>query len=626
MDRGRIDWKANDWIDCFPEKKDGKREFLLGYLVPINDTSAELIATFPGELVFEDDLSETTYKLMLASAIRQRQNAKRTAALKEYLACRSDCKIESVVATGFAPQIDATPDKYMMLYQRVAYDNSRTLPGHALFKEQGTGKTLVAIRRILFGALEKAEKDPDGPVYKAIIVCPNNVRSNWLKEFELFSQDLPVTYDACILKGTDVQRVGLLAKVLRKRPGKNLTIVVTSYDTLSASWDALQFVQWDLSVCDESQYIKSWRAKRTKVCMKLRDNSAARMALTGTPMDKPVDLYSQFEFLGQGYSGFSSIGPFRRFYSKVVVQEDGTRRLEGLQQIPVLKERIARLTTVLTKKECLPFLPPKSYDMRCVDATEEQWRIYRDVASRIAVEAEEALERAEGGSGAERKMVVNHVLTKLLRLAQITSGFVTWDPIMSDDGELLQPRTVDRLDPNPKLEELVCLIKESDEPERKWLVWACWTQDIKTISMRLRMEGYKVVTFFGDTKFQEREDNITAFNEDDTTRIWVGSQDSGGAGLNLLGYPIGRPHLSKMNCDHHIYFSQNWKAISRSQSEDRNHRRGTRVPVRITDLTMLGTIDEEIRERVWAKRMVSMGLTDVREILNLLAVNLELGS
>ena len=62
--------------------------------------------------------------------------------------------------------------------------------------------------------------------------------------------------------------------------------------------------------------------------------------------------------------------------------------------------------------------------------------------------------------------------------------------------------------------------------------------------------------------------------------------------------------------------SCNWSAVQRSQAEDRAHRRGTKRSVRITDLMVLGTIDEEIRARVLTKRQSAMEIQDVRQILS----------
>jgi SNF2 family DNA or RNA helicase len=61
--------------------------------------------------------------------------------------------------------------------------------------------------------------------------------------------------------------------------------------------------------------------------------------------------------------------------------------------------------------------------------------------------------------------------------------------------------------------------------------------------------------------------------------------------------------------------SQDWSSIKRDQSEDRAHRRGTRVPVRVTELLVPDTIDTIVSERVQQKRENAKSITDVREIL-----------
>ena len=105
------------------------------------------------------------------------------------------------------------------------------------------------------------------------------------------------------------------------------------------------------------------------------------------------------------------------------------------------------------------------------------------------------------------------------------------------------------------------------------------------------------------------------FNEDKNCRVFLANPSAGGTGLNLLGYPIGRPELSDTNCTDEYYYSTNWSSVQRSQSEARGHRRGTRVPVRIHDVCVANTIDEEIRKRVFLKRCTAMELADVQDIL-----------
>lgn len=597
-----------DWLGKLAERKHVKHNLHDGYLVPINDASAVAMAEWGSRLVFEDDLAKSTYQKLLLLSMKQEINAKRTLAMRAELKRWAD-----VVREGgeYICQVESTPDTYMTLHQRVSYDNASGTDGHAFFEEQGTGKTLPVVRRILKEARDKADD-----LYRAVVVCPNNVRQNWVRELWAFNGDMEIVGDAVVLDGDEIKRVGTLTRAMRNRPGKRFSLVVVSYDTMVVAWNTLQLVQWDLAVLDESHYIKNDRAKRTKTSLKLRDNALARMCLSGTPVTNSInDLYSQFEFLGEGYSGFSDGKKFKAFYNKTVKLPDGTEKLVELQKIPVLKERLGRLSTIVRKHEALPFLPPKVFDIVSVDLGPEQAKLYKQVGSELAVEIAEDLENSTG----PKQLVVKNILTKLLRLAQITSGYISWDGIYSDEGEELQPRRVERIQPNPKAQAIVDQIKATDEPTRKWMIWACWTENIVQLAELVEAEGYEVVTYYGDTPDKEREEAERRFNTDDTCRVFIGNPAAGGAGLTLLGYDPKAENPSEMNCDQVYYYSMSWSMVHRAQSEDRPHRRGTRVPVRVSDFLCLGTIDEQISSRVMQKRKDALDIQEVQEILALLA-------
>jgi SNF2 family DNA or RNA helicase len=129
------------------------------------------------------------------------------------------------------------------------------------------------------------------------------------------------------------------------------------------------------------------------------------------------------------------------------------------------------------------------------------------------------------------------------------------------------------------------------------------------------MEGICAVPYYGKTSEKDRDDVVYRFNHDRDVKVLVGNPACGGAGLNLLGYPPDLANEYDTNCTHHIYYAQDWSMIKRSQSSDRSHRRGTRKPVRITDLVVPGTIDEEIRRRVTSKMMTAYEIGDIRQIL-----------
>jgi hypothetical protein len=444
-------------------------------------------------------------------------------------------------------------------------------------------------------------------MYRALIVAPRNVRINWRNEICRFAF---TPGKVVVLRGGALERTKLLIEAFAPDDECEWTIVIASYESIMRTWDSFQMIEWDLCVLDESQFIKSPTTKRTKQILELRDLCKQRMCLTGTPIANTLfDIYTQFEFMGEGYSGFQSFKAFKTYYGQWT-KYDNQNKLSGYQNVPLLQERLARLTFMITKAEALPDLPKQTWDIWEVEMSDEQTDLYKQVRDKLVAEIEADLQREHN-----RQLVVTNVLTKLLRLSQITSGFISWDPIHGDDGEILQPKSIDRLDPNPKLDALVELL-QGKEPDQKTIIWACWVQDIKSIKARLDLEGIDNVVFYGDTSDDARIEAERRFNADPNCRVFIGNAAAGGVGLNLVGFDWWEPQPKlTTNTDHTIYFSQNWSMIHRGQSEGRPHRMTTRVPQRYTDLCVPGTIDEEIRTRVLNKKMTALAIQDIRVIL-----------
>ena len=457
-------------------------------------------------------------------------------------------------------------------------------------------------------------------MYRVFIVCPKNVRVNWREEFIRFAT---VPGKVAVLRGGQLTRAKLLVEAFQAEDGCKWTAVVASYETVRRSWNAIKMIEWDLVVLDESHYIKRASTQRFKTMIKLRELANQRMVLTGTPITNTMlDLWAQLEFLGDGLSGFRSWQNFKTYYGKWERRQHGNV-LVGYKNVPLMQERLTRLAYLIRKEQALPELPEKLFDVHEVEMSKEQRDYYLKIRTQLLVEIETEMAEAEADG---RVLTVNNVLTRMLRLAQVTSGFITWDAQYSDDGDEISARVVDRIDPNPKVEALVELLK-AEGPKEKAIVWACWVQDIKTIRARLEQEGIDCVTFYGATKDADREEAVRRFNEDPACRVFVGNPAAGGVGLNLVGYDYWNdPPSQDTRASHEIYFSQNWSPTARSQSEDRAHRRGTRGNVRITDLVVPGTIDEEIRTRVLGKHMRAYEIQDVRAIMNrLLETDPEIG-
>jgi SNF2 family DNA or RNA helicase len=590
-----IQWRLpeSEWL--------GKRDFNKRRMWRVGGTDVSVLITLsaiPREhLKFENEESELKFQLLWKRFVAQDSRAAMQAAYK---------------LGGTAPEVPADwvdhPQFPLSPYQRVAVQMSLGQEATGLFMDRGTGKTATVIQRMCMEAKRLRAKEPKR-MMRALIVVPNQVRMNWEREVEKFTV-LPGKIS--VIRGTQEKRVRALVQAITTEEDCHFSAVIIGYDSLVASIN--QFAKpglWDLLVLDESHFIKSHSTKRWKAIEKLRDCARQRMALTGTPIGNSFqDLWTQLEFLGRGLSGFSKFSAFRQFYGVwVEAGMNGMTKLAGMKNKALLQERLSRLTFSVTKDEAGLNLPSKVYDVHEVEMTKPQAEAYKAMAEHLMLELEDKM------SGEVDPVTAQNVLTQLLRLAQITSGHTVVDAqIDPHSGEELRARVTRRLgDVNPKIDAVMDLLTdEQRDPNGKTLIWCCFTEDIRAISERLTAEGIKHGTYYGATPQAERDRCVEQFNNDDEYKVLVLNPQTAGEGLNLVGYS-SEDH--KGYCDHEIFFSQNWSAILRGQAEDRAHRRGTRMPVRITDLTVPGTIDEDIRDRVQGKLSSADALTDIKEIL-----------
>ena len=549
------------------------------------------------QVLFDNEETRLHYLFLLKRFIGQSRRAELVAKFK---------------LEGEVPNVDIVDQKDRPLsdYQRVGVRFSQLAEGSALFMDKGTGKTATSIG-FLCSEFRQTFID-DGKMARVLIIVPNQVRLNWQREIARFTT-LPGK--VTIIRGGAVARVKQLRDVIRTDKGMAFSVAIIGWDTLPTCVDALERIPWDLCICDEVHYAKSPKTRRFKSLLRIREMCERRLILTGTPVANTImDLYSQLEFLGEGMSGFTSFDTFRRFHGKYIKQktDEGhhVSKLVGYQNIPLLQERLARCSYSLTKEEAALGLPDKVYDTYEVEMGEQQAEIYRRLAREMVVEFESALGAAENKS-----LVANHVLTQLLRLAQITSGHVKWNAVYDPDtGECLREERIECLEPNPKIQAVRDIIADAD-PKSKVIVWAIFTQDIQSIEEALKEDGIKCGAYYGSTSQADREEYEWAFNNDPEFRVLIANPATAGEGLNLIGY---NPDSEEQDtyCGNVIFFSCDWSFVKRSQAEDRAHRRGTKMPVAITDLVVPGTIDEEIRTRVEQKKTAADLVTDIRDILN----------
>lgn len=593
-------WQTRKFMERIPERKrlwDAHKEL---WKVAGTDFTALLVnGIWPADKLSFTKEARMLYDYLLLRFLKQTINSQIKAAYK----------LKGEIPDMPEDWIDH-PIRPLMSFQKVALYTSINEEGANLWMEQGTGKTPIIIARICYEAHRLYQKE--GRMYRALIVVPKNMRMNWHNKFIDFAvQSGKLT----VLRGGKLTRVKLMVEAFKQDEDSEYTVVICSYDAVLRSWEALRMIEWDLCTLDEAHMIKGYRTKRWGKMQDLRELCDGRTGLTGTPIaNRLFDAWTQLEWLGEGLSGFTNYKAFRSYYGQFMPSDDGGHEiLKGYQNLPILQERFARLCFMITLEEAMPELPLQTFDVLEVEMTKFQRDCYVRLQKQLAIEIEQDL-----FNSTNKQLTARHVLTKLLRLSQITAGYLKWDVQLDEEGNVLNEDALyEEIKPNPKIEAIIEVIKAKSEKE-KTIVWSNWVAGIKMLTRRLTEEGVKHVEYYGKTSDDDRQVAQDTYNMDPSVRVFVGNQACGGVGLDLWGHIPEWDDTEKdhgCNTTQMFYFSQNWSMIHRSQSERRATRKGTRVSVQTTDVVIPQTIDVEIACRLINKKLVALQLQDVKDIM-----------
>ena len=223
-----------------------------------------------------------------------------------------------------------------------------------------------------------------------------------------------------------------------------------------------------------------------------------------------------------------------------------------------LSKLIAPHSFRVLKNECID-LPKKIYKNAFFDLTKEQRSIYKKAEDecRIVFEGNE---------------VPFSKLTAVTKLSQITSGYYIHP--LSDSPVRIEGN-------NPKLSLLANRVEAIVNSDKKVLIWARYTTEIRDIENALKEIGIDCVTYYGETSAKKREDAIDAI-QNGSCQVFVGNQRAGGTGITLTA------------ASYVIYYSNDFSLRNRLQSEDRAHRIGQEEDVTYINLIGKDTIDEAV--------------------------------
>ncbi len=487
-----------------------------------------------------------------------------------------------------------------------------------LFMDMGTGKTKTAIDIATYKYLK-------GDISAVQIIAPNHVHEQWLveqypihcsidyKTFKWVSGKQHSRMFGGMLKRFTTEPLHGVLKVF------GLNVEAFQSDSILPTVGDYVHLNNVFTIIDESTRIKTPTAKRSMTIHRL-EKWGHRAILTGTPTAKsPFDLYSQFEFLkkdyfncnyfifkhkygvmmkgtneytGHSYQTLIDEKTFAIVKSKLKkmkesrngklmpddylqvsimcgVSEKNVRFIEKqkvfarYKRLDELKELIAPITFSIKKSECLD-LPPKIYEVKYIDMTKDQRRIYSELKKHFLVKYDGV------------QLSVQHKIVVHTRLMQICGGFLPYDD--EEDEHITHIKMIGETKKTPKL---VGLREDLEETEgKKIIIWARFVAELEMLYAELSKE-YNCALYYGGTNQLKRKYIIEDFKAGKID-IFIGNLQTAGFGLNL--------QLSTLQ----YFYSNSFATELRLQGEDRSHRYGVLEACVYKDMICKNSIEEKI--------------------------------
>ena len=427
--------------------------------------------------------------------------------------------------------------------------------GAALLMEMGCGKTVTAIA-ISQWLYEHRQ------VKRILIVAPLSILSVWEEELQRFAE---FPYTVHLLKGTLPKKK---QAIMEARFKSDLQIIIVNYES---AWrlekDILSFNP-DLIIADEGHKLKEGRTSQSKSMHRLGDKAKFKLLLTGTVItNKEIDVFSQYRFLDKSIFGTSFV-IFRNRYFEMTGYGNHTPVFKKSMMDEFLK-RLHSVAFRVTKAECLD-LPDMIEEVRTVDLEPKAMKLYKKV------------ERQSYAELAESEVSAVNVLTKMLRLSQLTGGHIT-----DDDGKVNAVSTA-------KLNALSDILDTAIDDNRKVVVMARFTAELDDIQRLLEKKQIEYSVIRGG--ITDRDEQIRKFQNDSTCLVFVGQIAAAGLGITLTA-------ASTM-----IFYSLDYSMSNFEQAKARIHRVSQKNDCLYIYLIAKDTVDAKIlkslREKVDLARLL----------------------
>ncbi|NWI54917.1 ZRAB3 endonuclease, partial [Calyptomena viridis] len=397
--------------------------------------------------------------------------------------------------------------------------------------EMGLGKTIQAI------AISYYYKNE----WPLLIVVPSSLRYPWVDEMEkwipeLSPDDITIIQNKTDIGGISTSKVTILGYGLLTSDAQTLT-------------DTLYRQNFKVVVIDESHYMKSRNATRSKILLPIVQKALRAVLLTGTPaLGRPEELFMQIEALFP--RRFGTWSEYAKKYCNARVRFFGKRTqwdCRGASNLEELHQLLSEIMIRRLKKDVLTQLPPK-------------------VRQRIPFDLPQAAAKDLNATFAEWE--------KLMRNLSSDATESHFSQVMSLITRMYKETAIAKAG---AVKDYIKMMLANDK--LKFLVFAHHLSMLQACTEAVIENKVRYIRIDGSVPSAERIHLVNQFQKDPETRVAILSIQAAGQGLTLSA------------ASHVVFAELYWDPGHIKQAEDRAHRIGQCSSVNIHFLIAKGTMD-----------------------------------
>lgn len=436
-----------------------------------------------------------------------------------------------------------------------------------------------------------------------VVCCINSLKYNWLNEIGKFTNESAVILGTRYGKTEKTKNklydmsINETKEQIKDKPEEFFWIINIEKLRASKEEEKLKDTIVDalnthiengdlgLIIIDEIHMCRNSKAQQSKMLIKL-DDKAMKVGMSGTLVVKdPLNLYVPMRVVGLINSSFWN-------FSERYLIKDIFGGFSGFQNIEELQSILHKSFIRRTKEEVAKDLPPVVFKNEILEMSSDEQKVFDEITGEIRNEL----------NGIESKN--KNVLIDLVPRGRLLDKINVPTTLMSILTRLRQCTThtgllSTQIQKSTKFERLKDILDEAKSNGEKVLVFCQFTQAID-IAMDYFKEynPKKIVGGMGN----EIMNVINTHENTDGFSVIFAQTQTLGAGHSL-------PNTTQV-----VFISILWDYATFEQCFNRCHRITSKNSVTVTNLIMKDTYDENIYDKIYAKKAMGDVIVDMYEI------------